>query len=321
MVHPPRAVSSVPALRNPEGRLVTAPAQLPRLVADYWSAVCRAPAVSPVARDAVLAAVRERTQPMTADLAAAVGNPQITAAEVAKALKATPSGKSPGWDGIPADLYRALRGRLAPVLADVFTAIGTSGRLPVGFLDGVITVLYKTRGDRTQAGSYRPITLLCTDYRLLTKVLATRLGPALATVVGLEQSAFLPGRLIGANILFLRHLPHLLGQQGRSCLVAFLDFAKAYDTLDRDFLFAVMDVLGPAGLVPPPALRYPVLRSGQWSSVTPRSVRSGGAAGVPVGSAAVPLRRTSPSQLAAALRGGASPGAGRRPGHCRPICG
>ena len=244
VVHPPRAVSSVPALRDPGGRLVTAPEQLPRLVADYWSAICRAPAVSPVARDAVLAAVRERAQPMTADWADAVGHPQITAAEVAKALKATPSGKSPGWDGVPADLYRALRDRLAPVLADVFTAIGTSGRLPVGFLDGVITVLYKNRGDRTQAGSYRPITLLCTDYRLLTKVLATRLGPALATVVGLEQSAFLPGRLIGANILFLRHLPHLMAQQGRSCLVAFLDFAKAYDTLDRDFLFAVMDALG-----------------------------------------------------------------------------
>jgi hypothetical protein len=89
-----------------------------------------------------------------------------------------------------------------------------------------------------------PITLLCSDYRLLPKVLANRLGPALGRVISPEQSAFLPKRLIGASVLFLRHLSHLLRKQNCKALLAFLDFAKAYDTVDRGFLLGAMQAMG-----------------------------------------------------------------------------
>ncbi|KXZ53738.1 hypothetical protein GPECTOR_6g655 [Gonium pectorale] len=115
--------------------------------------------------------------------------------------------------------------------------------MPLRFTDGVIKVLYK-KGDPTAPGNYRPISLLNTDYRILAKALATRLGPALSAAISAEQTAFLPGSLIGSNIFALRHLPHLLRRQGRSAIVAFLDFAKAYDTVHRDFLLAAMEELG-----------------------------------------------------------------------------
>ena len=44
--------------------------------------------------------------------------------------------------------------------------------------------------------------------------------------------------------MFLRHLPHLLRQQNRSCILAFLDIAKAYDSLDREFLIGAMEAMG-----------------------------------------------------------------------------
>ena len=131
-------------------------------------------------------------------------------------------------------------------MTDLFSAIGSTGQLPHRFLEGSISVLFK-KGDPTAPGNYRPITLLCSDYRLLTKVLATRLGKALSTVISPEQCAFLPLRRIGASIFFLRHLPHLMRVQRRSAVVAFLDFAKAYDTVDRGFLFAAMRTMGADG--------------------------------------------------------------------------
>lgn len=76
-----------------------------------------------------------------------------------------PPRNSHGCDSILADLYQALCGHLAPVLANVLTMIGTSGNLPVGFLDGIIFVMYKNRGDCTHAGSYHPIIILCISYR------------------------------------------------------------------------------------------------------------------------------------------------------------
>jgi hypothetical protein len=47
--------------------------------------------------------------------------------------------------------------------------------------------------------------------------------------------------------MFFRQLPHLMERQGRSCVLAFLDIAKAYDTIDRDFLVEAMQVMGPGG--------------------------------------------------------------------------
>jgi len=60
---------------------------------------------------------------------------------------------------------------LAPLLARLFTAVAELGILPARFHEGLITVIYKS-GDRSEPTNYRPITLLCTDYRLFTKVLA-----------------------------------------------------------------------------------------------------------------------------------------------------
>lgn len=72
--------------------------------------------------------------------------------------------------------------------------------LPARFSEGLIVTLYKS-GDRADPANYRPITLLCTDYRIYAKILSRRLGPHLASVIDPEQTAFVPGRRIGENIL------------------------------------------------------------------------------------------------------------------------
>jgi hypothetical protein len=90
----------------------------------------------------------------------------------------------------------------------------------------------------------RSVPRRASDYRLLARVLATRLGPALAPAIEAAQTAFLQGRQIGENILFLQLLPDLLRGEGRSAAVAFLDFQKAYDTVSRPFLFAAMEAMG-----------------------------------------------------------------------------
>jgi hypothetical protein len=167
----------------------------------------------------------------------------VSDTEVEAILKTATQGKSPGLDGIPIELYRACRHEFAPIVAGVFTAIG---RAPPGFPEGVITV-------PTLAGSYRPITLLCTDYRILAKMLVDvdRLAPTLGRVVTLEQSAFHQERLIGDNAQLLWQLPHLMAQTGRSCVIAFLDIAKAYDSRDRNVLFEALEAMGVGpGLLP-----------------------------------------------------------------------
>ncbi|KAJ9521904.1 hypothetical protein QJQ45_024770 [Haematococcus lacustris] len=118
--------------------------------------------------------------------------------------------------------------------------------MPHMFTWGAVCPISKS-GDATSPANYRPITLLNTDYRVLARVLNSRLVGVLADSIGPEQSAFLPNRLIGDNIHFLQLLPAALrAQQGmpglpHAAAVAFIDFAKAYDTISRPFLYAVIE--------------------------------------------------------------------------------
>ena len=100
---------------------------------------------------------------------------------------------------------------------------------------GPVHLALQGQGGRTKAqpASYRPITLLNTDYKLAARVIASRLGALLNHVVDSTQTGFLPQRWIGDNIL--AHLEtidfHQYSQQPGVLL--FLDFEKAFDRLDR----------------------------------------------------------------------------------------
>jgi hypothetical protein len=128
------------------------------------------------------------------------------------------------------------------LLAQLYTAIGVTGEVPLGFLDGVLVTPPKS-GDSTNPNNYRPLTLLNTDYRILAKVHSRRFRAVQHHIIEPEQSGFMPGRHIGDNILLNQLLPMAVGPSS-SAVAVHLDFYKAYDTVNRDFLYAVLEALG-----------------------------------------------------------------------------
>ena len=99
--------------------------------ADFWAEVSVA-AVSPAAQAEVLAAMSGGRQ-LSPQLAAALGNTAFSEQEVLQALRRAKPGRSPGLDGIPADLYCRFRRSFAPLFSRLFTAIASAGVLPPGF--------------------------------------------------------------------------------------------------------------------------------------------------------------------------------------------
>ena len=250
LVRPSTGAAVIPALRRPDGRLCDHPRALPHVMAAFWQHISTAAAADPAARARVLAALRASARQCPAELADALGDPEVRAEEVTAVLKASPKGRAPGADGLPTELLQELGGPMATALAAVFTAARTLSSCPRGFLDGLISSFPKP-GDPFSANSYRPITLLRTSYRTLARVLTRRALPAFAAVIDDAQTAFLAGRRIADSILTLQLIPEALrappGRGGRAApggVVAFLDFFKAYDTLDRQFLLDCIDALG-----------------------------------------------------------------------------
>eukprot|EP00798_Chlamydomonas_sp_ICE-L_P011813 gene11813-biopygen720 len=188
-----------------------------------------------------MAAHRQASSSLPPSVADEVGSSTVRPGECRIAIRQSPPGKSPGPDGIPIELYRTFADCFTPLLCRLYSAMGTKRLLPPEFLEGSLIILGKG-GDKLDAGNYRPITLVNTDYRILAKVLANRLGPVMNRIISPEQSAFLPCRQIGDAILFLQLLPELLKAQNKSGVLVFLDFRKAYNTLDRAFLFQCLEV-------------------------------------------------------------------------------
>lgn len=162
-------------------------------------------------------------------------------------FSALPRGVSPGLDGLPYEFYihfwRVL-GEPFVAMANEALEAATEARmspdepiLPRSMLTGLIIMLYKGGGkDATTLASYRPITLLNCDYRILARLLCSRLAGPLCSVVDPTQTAFLPGRWIGDNVLYHLEEVQYLEETGTEGCVVMLDSEKAYVLTDFGLL-------------------------------------------------------------------------------------
>jgi hypothetical protein len=109
---------------------------------------------------------------------------------------------------------------------------------------GLISLLPKQDKDVKFIKNWRPITILNTDYKILTKILANRLKKILPKIIHPDQTGFVLGRQIGENIRIVHDIMTYCNDQNISGIMAFLDFEKAFDSIDWNFLNYVLDSYG-----------------------------------------------------------------------------
>jgi hypothetical protein len=92
--------------------------------------------------------------------------------------------------------------------------------------------------------NWRPISLLNTDYNILTKTLATRLKKVLPEVINEDQVAYLKERFIGQNIRTIIDIMDFTRLNNKPGFVAFLDFEKAFDTVNWNVIQQTLEAFG-----------------------------------------------------------------------------
>jgi hypothetical protein len=100
----------------------------------------------------------------------------------------------------------------------------------------VITLIEKKDQDRCDLKNWRPISLLNVDAKIASKVIAERMKRLLPGLIHHNQSGYIPGRNISENIRSILDIMEYTKVKKLPGLLLFIDFEKAFDSLEWDFL-------------------------------------------------------------------------------------
>ena len=174
-----------------------------------------------------------------------------TEEEIATAMKAMANAKAVGPDGLPAELLKLGLQQDQTILLELHrltTLIWREGKVPQQWKNAVITVLHK-KGDKTECGNYRGISLVSHADKVLLKVVARRVS-SYCGAKGLlpeEQCRFRPDRSATDMMFVVRRLHEIGRKAGVYLFMCFIDSQMVYGTVDRTLLWQVLTRIG----VPP----------------------------------------------------------------------
>ena len=167
----------------------------------------------------------------------------ITLEECIDAVNGMKLNKSPGLDGLTAEFYKQFWPYISSLVHESFLESQTNGELSRSQKQCVFSLLYK-KGDPENMENWRPISLLNIDYKILARVLALRLQKVLPKIISLDQQGYIKNRYIGYNIRQIQDIIDYTETLDIDGVILFLDFKKAFDTVEWDFMINVLRKFG-----------------------------------------------------------------------------
>ena len=158
--------------------------------------------------------------------------------ECTNALKDFNNNKTPGTDGLPAEFYRFFWPDICHDLLASYNFASQHDMLSISQRRGIISLIPKKSKDKTILENLRPISLLNVDYKILTKVIAKRIEKVLPTLIHPDQTGYVKGRYIGENVRLIYDLIHYTDKLNQKGITIFLDFKKASDSIEWNYLLS-----------------------------------------------------------------------------------
>ena len=107
----------------------------------------------------------------------------------------------------------------------------------------VITLLPKKNG-ASEVNHYRPISLIHSVAKLISKVLSARLVGVIAALISPAQTAFQKGKCIRDSYQYVQSCVKMLHRTKKKALFFKLDIAKAFDSVSWEYLLELMQKMG-----------------------------------------------------------------------------
>lgn len=168
----------------------------------------------------------------------------VTAHEIEAVVKSMPPEKAPGPDGFIGCFYKRC---WAIIKDDLIQAVMSFFNLQTSKLHLINTaniVLLPKSQEASSLTDFRPISLINSVVKIITKILANRLAPHTNALVSNAQNAFIKKRCIHDNFIYAQRVIQLLHKKKKPALFIKLDISKAFDSIGWNFLLEVLQNLG-----------------------------------------------------------------------------
>ena len=225
-------------LKLPGGRVTTSPGEMRTHAVSFYADLFGAEQCSMECREELLEGLPQLIPGEKAAL-----DSELTLEELTVAVNQMASGRAPGIDGLSTDFYQRFWNTLGPDLHSVLLECFRTGSLPVSCQRAVLSLLPK-KGDLALLKNWRPVALLCTDYKVLSRALSNRLKDILGILVQTDQSYCVPDRKIMDNIFLIRDVIDVCRSQNVNFGIVALDQEKAFDRVDHCYLFSALRAFG-----------------------------------------------------------------------------
>lgn len=167
----------------------------------------------------------------------------FTESEVWNAVRGCGSSKSPGPDGFNFKFIKFFWDIIKPDLLRAISWFWENDVISNGCNSSFVSLIPKNNNP-IGLGEFRPISLIGVYYKIIAKMLAERLKKVIGKVVGKEQNAFISGRSILDSVLIANEAVLFLKKEKIPGLIFKVDFEKAYDCVNWNFLMDCMKKMG-----------------------------------------------------------------------------
>lgn len=167
----------------------------------------------------------------------------FTEDDIFAAFKSMAKGKSPGPDGFTPEFFIKAWSVVGSDTSKAILYFFDSNFMP-RMINSSAIVLVPKCSNASNMSQFRPISCCNVLYKCIAKLLAFRMKKVIGTVISSNQTAFVPNRCLGDNVLLAQALfrdYHLnLGTPRFSCK---LDIKKAFDTVSWTFILKVLTAM------------------------------------------------------------------------------
>ena len=107
--------------------------------------------------------------------------------------------------------------------------------------EGIVKMIPKAGKPPDSIKSWRPITLLNVDFKIISAALSARLKNVMDDLIDPSQTAFIKGRFIGENTRLIYDILSHAKHYNKSGVLMSVDFEAAFDSVSWDFLLKALE--------------------------------------------------------------------------------